>query len=87
VVRSAGIRFGFSISGDRFSFLHETGVIDRLNEIIVEPATRTIRGLTTEVVLTIDDGMPAACALNFDHVSLAERSRIGPALCDLSGSR
>lgn len=27
-------------------------VIDRLNEIIVVPVTRTIRGLTTEVVLT-----------------------------------
>ena len=33
-------------------------VIDRLNEIIVVPLTRTIRGLSTEVVLTTDDGMP-----------------------------
>ncbi len=33
-------------------------VIDRLNEIIVVPVTRTIRGLSTEVVLTADDGMP-----------------------------
>ncbi len=62
-------------------------VIDRLNEIIVVPATRTIRGLTTEVVLTASDGMPTACALNFDHVSLAPRSRIGPALCYLSETR
>lgn len=62
-------------------------VIDRLNEIIVVPATRTIRGLTTAVVLTASDGMPAACALNFDHVSLAQRSRIGPALCYLSETR
>jgi mRNA interferase MazF len=55
-------------------------VIDRLNEIIVVPATRTIRGLTTEVVLTTGDGMPIVCALNFDHVALAQRDRIGPAL-------
>ena len=41
-------------------------IIDRLNEIIVVPITRTIRGLTTEVVLTPDDGMPVTCALNFD---------------------
>ena len=34
-------------------------VIDHLNEVIVAPATRTIRGLTTEVVLTTNDGMPA----------------------------
>ena len=32
-------------------------VIDRLNEIIVVPITRTI-GLSTEVILTTDDGMP-----------------------------
>jgi mRNA interferase MazF len=67
--------------------LTRNDVIDRLNEIIVVPATRTIRGLTTEVVLTVDDGMPAACALNFDHVSLAQRSRIGPVLCDLLETR
>ncbi|MFP4502851.1 MAG: type II toxin-antitoxin system PemK/MazF family toxin [Candidatus Hydrogenedentota bacterium] len=48
-------------------------VIDALNEIIVVPATRTIRGLTTELILTVEDGMPAVCALNFDHVSLAQR--------------
>ena len=62
-------------------------VIGRLNEIIVVPATRTIRGLTTEVVLTLEDGMPIACALNFDHVSLAQRSRIGPVLCSLLETR
>lgn len=62
-------------------------VLDRLNEIVVVPATRTIRGLTTEVVLTSEDGMPATCALNFDHVSLAQRDRIGPILCELPDTR
>lgn len=61
-------------------------VIDHLNEFIVVPATRTIRGLTTEVVLTAD-GMPTACALNFDHVALAQRSRIGAVLCSLPETR
>ena len=59
--------------------LTRNDVIEQLNEIIVAPATRTIRGLMTEVVLTMADGMPAACALNFDHVALAQRSRVGPA--------
>src|SRR5437867_4321990 len=62
-------------------------VIDRLNEIIVVPVTRTIRGLTTEVVLTPDDGMPVVCALNFDHISLAQRDRIGSVLCSLPEAR
>jgi mRNA interferase MazF len=63
--------------------LTRDAVIDTLNEVIVVPATRTIRGITTEVLLSPEDGMPAACALNFDHVSLAQRSRLGLVLATL----
>jgi mRNA interferase MazF len=62
-------------------------VIDRLNQIIVAPATRTIRGLATEVVLTAELGMPTACAINFDHVALAQRNRLGSVLCSLREAR
>jgi len=62
-------------------------VAEVLNEIIVVPATRTIRGLEAEVHLSIEDGMPTACALNFDHVSLAQRSRLGPTLATLPAAR
>jgi mRNA interferase MazF len=62
-------------------------VIDYLNEIIVVPVTRTIRGLATEVVLTPDDGMPVLSALNFDHVALAQRQRIGAIICSLPEGR
>ncbi len=62
-------------------------VINSLNEIIVAPATRAIRGLTTEVILTEDDGMPTVCALNLDHVSLAQRDQFGPVLCMLPENR
>jgi len=62
-------------------------VVGHLNEIIVVPTTRTIRGLKTEVLLSPDDGMPVVCALNFDHVSLAQRDRIGSVLCSLPESR
>ena len=58
-------------------------VIKSLNEIIVVPIARTIRGLHTEVVLTTDDGMPVPCALNFDHVALAHRSKIGALIATL----
>ncbi len=40
-------------------------VIDQLDEIIVAPLTRTVRGLVTEVVVTPDDGMPVVSATNF----------------------
>lgn len=62
-------------------------VIDALNEIIVIPATRTVRGLETEVLLSVADGLPTSCALNCDHVSLAQRSRLGPALATLDAAR
>jgi len=62
-------------------------VVDQLNEIIVAPLTRTVRGLSTEVVLTPDDGMPVVSAVNFDHVSLAQRVRLGATLATLPEAR
>lgn len=67
--------------------LSRDSVLPSLNEVIVVPATRTIRGIDTEVVLTEDDGMPTACALNFDHVSLARKERLGATIVALAESR
>ena len=67
--------------------LTRTPVIDLLNEIIVAPATRTIRGLATEVLLTSADGMPETCALNLDHITLAQRSRLGAVIAELPATR
>ena len=55
-------------------------VVDRLNEIIVAPVTRTIRGLRTEVLRTQEDGMPVACAVMADHTAW------GVELCKRVGS-
>jgi len=62
-------------------------VADQLNEFIVAPLTRTVRGLATEVVLTPEDGMPVVSAINFDHIALAQRDRLGPMLASLPESR
>jgi mRNA interferase MazF len=67
--------------------LTRDAVIEQLGEIIAAPVTRTIRGLSTELVLTLDDGMPVACAVNFDHVGLAQRARIGGLVCELRAER
>ena len=67
--------------------LSRTDVVDQLNEVIVAPVTRTIRGLATEVVLTQEDGMPVTCALNLDHVALAQKGRLGSLVASLSASR
>jgi mRNA interferase MazF len=62
-------------------------VIDTLNELIVAPVTRTIRGLETELLLTPDDGLPVVCAVNFDHVDLVQRDRLGPVIAHLPEDR
>ena len=62
-------------------------VVERLDEVIAVPVTRTIRGLTTEVILSQEDGMPLLCALNFDHVALARRERLGARICTLPDAR
>jgi mRNA interferase MazF len=60
---------------------------DVLAEVIVAPATRTVRGLATEVPVGPDDGMPTECVLNFDHVALARKDRIGGRICTLPDGR
>ena len=62
-------------------------VIERLNEIIAVPATRTIRGIQSEVPLSPDDGMPTACALNLDHIGIVHRSRLGALVATLPEQR
>lgn len=47
-----------------------------LNQVLAVPATRTVRGIPTEVPLDEGDGMPQPCVLSLDNVSL-----IRPALC------
>ncbi len=59
-----------------FLALTRTEAIGVLNQILAVPATRTVRGIPTEVALDESDGMPAACVLSLDNVSL-----IRPALC------
>ncbi|MBI5498630.1 MAG: type II toxin-antitoxin system PemK/MazF family toxin [Deltaproteobacteria bacterium] len=62
-------------------------VLEVVGEVIVVPATRTIRGLSSEVALGLDDGMPVECVLNFDHLTLARRERIGELICPLPPRR
>lgn len=40
-----------------------------LKQVVAAPATRTIRGIPTEVRLDADDGLPASCVLALDNVT------------------
>lgn len=49
--------------------------IPRLDSVLVAPVTTTVRGTPTEVALGPDDGMPQACAANFDNIFTLARRR------------
>jgi len=40
-----------------------------MHQVLAVPATRTVRGIPTEVELSREDGMPSACCLTLDNVS------------------
>jgi mRNA interferase MazF len=49
--------------------LTRQAAIPVLNTVLAAPATRTIRGIPTEVVLDRDDGMPDACCVSLDNLT------------------
>lgn len=53
-----------------FLILTRDEAIPVLNQVLAVPATRTVRGIPTEVPLGVADGMPADCALTLDNVTL-----------------
>ena len=55
--------------------------------VVVAPATRTVRGLPTEVVLDEDDGMPDRCVLSLDNVLTVPKHRLVDRICSLGGER
>lgn len=64
-------------SGRRpFLILTRDEAIPVLQQVLAVPATRTVREIPTEVALGRADGMPAACCLTLDNLTV-----IRPALC------
>lgn len=65
--------------------LTRQAAIPVLSSVLVAPATRTVRGIPTEVALGRDDGMPGECALAMDNLSTVPKAlltdritRLGP---------
>lgn len=54
--------------------LTRQAAIPVLMSVLVAPATRTVRGIPTEVALTREDGMPADCALSFDNLTTVPKA-------------
>jgi mRNA interferase MazF len=53
--------------------LTRQAAISVLHAYLAVPATRTVRGIPTEVPLGVDDGMPVECALSLDNMAVIPR--------------
>lgn len=58
-----------------------------LKAVMVVPATRSIRGIPTEVALDEGDGMPEACALSLDNVLTMPTAWLVRRICRLGPDR
>jgi mRNA interferase MazF len=67
--------------------LTRNSAIRFLNTLTIAPITTTVRNIPSEVLLGRDEGMPAACAANLDHIQTIPKSRIGPLITALTPSR
>ncbi len=57
-----------------FLVLTRDAAIPVLEQILAVPATRTVRGIPTEVELDESHGMPTRCALALDNVTVIRKS-------------
>lgn len=67
--------------------LTRDSAIPLLNQVVVAPATRTIRGIPSEVRLSQSDGMPEECALSADNLQIVSKSVIRKRITTLSPAR
>jgi mRNA interferase MazF len=58
-----------------------------LHQVLAVPATRTVREIPTEVVLGRADGMPVACCLTLDNVTVIRRALCVERITRLSAER
>jgi len=56
-----------------------------LHTVMVAPVTSTIRGIPSEVVIGIDEGLKHTSAVNLDHVQTVEQGRLTRRLGRLRG--
>lgn len=55
--------------------------------VVVVPATRRIRDIPTEVILSEEDGMPGRCALSLDNVTTLPKALLTERISRLRGER
>ena len=67
--------------------LTRQAAIGVLNSVLVAPASRTVRGIPTEVALTRADGMPSDCVLSFDNLTTVPKALLATRITTLPEAR
>lgn len=62
-------------------------VADRIGAVVVAACTRTIRGITSELSLGPEDGMPERCVATFDNVHTLRRESFRRPITRLSTTK
>ena len=70
-----------------FLVMTRSAAIPVLHNLLVAPITRTIRGIPTEVLLGLDDGMPSDCAASFDSLRVVPKAYLVDRVCALDPLR
>lgn len=70
-----------------FLILSRDDAIGVLTQVLAVPATRTIRDIPTEVAVGRDDGMPAACCLALDNLTVIRRALCTERITQLTPAR
>jgi mRNA interferase MazF len=67
--------------------LTRESAITHLATVTVAPITSTIRGVPSEVILDVDDGMKGRCAVNLHNALTVAQARLGRRVGNLSAGR
>ena len=64
--------------------LTRDSVLEYSGKVTIAPITSTIRDIPSEVLLTRDDGMRRACAVDCDHIQTVSKGKIGALVATLA---
>jgi mRNA interferase MazF len=67
--------------------LTRDSAVGHLSTVTVAPISSTVRGVPSEVMLDVDDGMKGPCAVNLHNAATVSQERLGKRVTSLSAAR
>jgi len=67
--------------------LTRDAAIPSLTRVLGVPATKTVRGIPSEVELGPEDGMPIRCVLSVDNIRVLSKAYFVEPICELTPTR